>query len=246
MSTESSASPLTKAQGGAKGKLGRPQKEPITQALIAPTQSTAHSSKPARQQRVPKKYLDAATTNDIDKAMEMKVAASASTDPKPSKPSPAAKVTPTKATDTHRVDNIAHPSTSTAGKFLPFAEAVSFAQGLQLKGVKEWVEWRKSSARPATIPTNPHQIYKYEGWQGYKHWLGSTKGSTTSKASSTPIVTSVEGHFQMFLSYEKAQSYARTLFLETDLEWAAWSSSSLRPANIPPNPELVYVVLCDA
>ena len=58
--------------------------------------------------------------------------------------------------------------------FLPFLEAVAYAQSLNLKGLRDWKKWcTNSGSRPANIPSNPDKAYKYKGWQGYGHWLGS-------------------------------------------------------------------------
>ena len=58
-------------------------------------------------------------------------------------------------------------------QFLPFKKALLYARSLKLKGSTEWWAWRKSGARPANIPTNPHTTYKHGGWQGIRHWLGT-------------------------------------------------------------------------
>ena len=63
--------------------------------------------------------------------------------------------------------------TSAPKSFLPFEEALEFARSLNLKGCKEWWEWRSSGARPANIPSEPRNTYRYKGWQGYGHWLGT-------------------------------------------------------------------------
>ena len=33
--------------------------------------------------------------------------------------------------------------------------------------------WFKSGARPVHIPATPPRAYTYDGWQGYRHWLGA-------------------------------------------------------------------------
>ena len=58
-------------------------------------------------------------------------------------------------------------------QFLPFEEALLFARALKLKTQREWHAWCKSGARPATLPAHPEISYDREGWQGYRHWLGS-------------------------------------------------------------------------
>ena len=58
-------------------------------------------------------------------------------------------------------------------QFLPFKKALLYAQSLNLKSEKEWRAWRKSEVREANMPSNPHRTYRHEGWQGYRHWLGT-------------------------------------------------------------------------
>jgi hypothetical protein len=98
------------------------------------------------------------------------------------------------------------PSVTTASaaraksKFLPFKKALLRARSLKLKSEKEWKVWRKTSARPANIPSNPQRTYKHEGWQGYGHWLGT--GNVAHKD-------------QQFLPFKKALLRARSLKLKS-------------------------------
>ena len=57
-------------------------------------------------------------------------------------------------------------------EFLPFVEARSFVRKIGLLTRKEWREWRKSDARPATIPSNPNLVYRQQ-WLGSADWLGT-------------------------------------------------------------------------
>ena len=59
--------------------------------------------------------------------------------------------------------------------FRPFGKSLLYARSLKLKGQIEWRAWAKSGGRPSDIPSNPNQIYKHDGWQGYEHWLGTCK-----------------------------------------------------------------------
>ena len=110
-------------------------------------------------------------------------------------------------------------------KFLPFKHALLYARSLKLKTLKEWEAWRKTSARPANMPSNPNQTYRHEGWQGYGHWLGTGN---------------LVGGKQEYLPFKKALLYARSLKLKSMQEWEAWRKTSARPANIPSTPERTY------
>ena len=108
---------------------------------------------------------------------------------------------------------------------MPFKEALVFARALKLKTQKEWQGWSKSGTRPAYIPSTPDQHYKRDGWQGYRHWLGT--GTVAHKD-------------RQFLQFKKAMLYARSLKLKTRKEWDAWSKSGARPANMPSTPNAAY------
>ena len=109
--------------------------------------------------------------------------------------------------------------------FLPFTKALQYARSLKLKRQKEWTEWCKIGKRPANIPTNPGQVYKHDGWQGYGHWLGTGN--------------QVGGKLDV-LPFKKALLYARSLKLKSNKEWRDWSKIGERPVNIPCCPEKVY------
>ena len=45
-----------------------------------------------------------------------------------------------------------------------------------LESVEQWWEWCREGHRLDTIPRNPDQTYKREGWQSWPDWLGYGKG----------------------------------------------------------------------
>ena len=110
--------------------------------------------------------------------------------------------------------------------FLPFKKALAYARSLKLKGLKEWEDWATTGVRPANIPSSPHRSYQLDGWQGYGHWLGT--GNL------------VGGRKLAFLPFKKALLYARTLKLKGMKEWADWSKTGVRPANMPSAPDKYY------
>ena len=65
---------------------------------------------------------------------------------------------------------------------------------------------------------------KYDGWQGWGHWLSTGNVNTKS-----------------FLPFGEALLMARSLRLVSEKEWRAWSKSGVRPANVPSRPDQVYV-----
>ena len=59
-----------------------------------------------------------------------------------------------------------------AGEWRGFEEARDFARRLGLKSKDKWREWSKSGERPLDIPSEPHRVYKDEGWNGWGDFLG--------------------------------------------------------------------------
>ena len=83
-----------------------------------------------------------------------------------------------------------------ASKFAPFAQALTFAQSLNLANQKEWKVWRKEGMCPPNVPSHPERTYKDGGWQGWGHWLGA--GNQSSKAKT-----------EQFLPFDQALRAAR-------------------------------------
>ena len=112
-----------------------------------------------------------------------------------------------------------------AQQFLPFKKALLYVRSLKLTTVPEWELWRKSDARPANVPSNPHQFYAHNGWHGYGHWLGTAN---------------LTGGHPECLPFKKALVYARSLKLTTMTEWEVWRKSGARPTCMPSDPHHTY------
>ena len=102
--------------------------------------------------------------------------------------------------------------------FLPFEQAVMFAQSLGLKSKRGWEMWRKNARgeRPSNIPANPLQTYKNEGWQGWGHWLGTGTESY---------------HLRQYLPFDDAVKYVRGLKLKGQRAWEKWCRQGSRPVK---------------
>jgi len=111
---------------------------------------------------------------------------------------------------------------------LPFEGALVVVRSLGLASVKEWRQWCKEGRRPPNVPSHPDATYKDGGWQGWGHWLGT--GTQSSKAKRA-----------QFLPFDEALRVARCLRLNCEKEWRLWCKSGARPANVPTNPDKVYV-----
>ena len=112
-----------------------------------------------------------------------------------------------------------------AGRFLPFGEALAFVRSLRLKNKAEWYAWKRTGARPPNIPSGPETVYKHAGWQGCGHWLGTGAVASANK---------------VFLPFEEALLFVRSLRLKCRAEWEAWKRTGARPANVPGNPDKTY------
>ena len=109
--------------------------------------------------------------------------------------------------------------------FLPFEKARAYMRKLGLKNTDDYKEWLKSGKRPKTIPHEPHNIYKYTGWNGISDWLGTGNIQNQKKPN---------------LSYEHAKAYVQTIGIKTWQEYVNWSKSGERPVNVPAAPDKAY------
>lgn len=108
-----------------------------------------------------------------------------------------------------------------------FKAARNFCRSKNLKSQREWREFTKSSRFPSDIPKNPEKVYLDQGWLGLPNFLGYEALSGKQKS-------------KMFLPFEEARNYARSLKLEKRSEWKEFASSDKRPGNIPAKPEKTY------
>jgi len=104
-----------------------------------------------------------------------------------------------------------------------FEEAREFAQSLNLKGTKEWVEYKKSGNKPDDIPATPSHVYKDKGWKGMGDFLG------------TENIYKKE-----YRSFEEAREFAQSLNLKSGNEWFGYARSKKRPNDIPINANKIY------
>ena len=106
-------------------------------------------------------------------------------------------------------------------KYLSYEKAREYVRTLNIKGQKEWMEYVKTSKKPANIPSAPHQ--HYDEWKGFADWLGTKRIRPTS-----------------FLSFEEAREYVRTLNIKGVNEWEVFVKSGKKPSGIPTSPEVTY------
>lgn len=63
--------------------------------------------------------------------------------------------------------------------FKEFNDALAYVRALSIKSRKEWCLWIKGELegvvrKPDDIPAHPDGVYKISGWQGWRHWLGTS------------------------------------------------------------------------
>lgn len=119
-----------------------------------------------------------------------------------------------------------HTASNYVREYRSFEECREFVCALFLKGVREWHVYAKSGTRPNDIPSNPSLLYKGKGWIDWGDFLGVNIKSRNSK---------------IFMGFDEARSFVRSLKLKNHKEWISWCKSNKRPRNIPKNPHLVYV-----
>jgi superfamily II DNA or RNA helicase len=109
--------------------------------------------------------------------------------------------------------------------YLSFKEARKFAVSLKLHSGAEWRAFTKSEKLPKDIPANPNQTYKDAGWAGMGDWLGTG---------------TVAPRLKQYRPFKKARVFARSLKLNNNAEWRAFTKSEKLPKDIPANPNQTY------
>ena len=108
-----------------------------------------------------------------------------------------------------------------------FDAAVMFARSLGLSTRDEWGAWSTCAARPADIPTHPHEAYAGGGWRGFEHWLGTDAGVVAKPDAG-------------FLPFDEVLPLVRGLNLKSQKEYRAWLNDTGRPSSMPAAPERTY------
>jgi len=103
-----------------------------------------------------------------------------------------------------------------------YKEAIKVARKLNLKSVKEWRDFTKSSRFPLKMPVNPDQAYKNRGFISFPDFLGFNIGFS--------------GH--NFLEFNDAIKLVRKLNLRNQAEWKEYCK--VKPDNIPSHPHIKY------
>jgi superfamily II DNA or RNA helicase len=105
--------------------------------------------------------------------------------------------------------------------WMPFEEAREHIRSLSLNNQDEFFKKRKSKEIISSIPSNPGEIYKNNGWISYPDFLG------------------YEGLFRKLLDYEPAKKIVHSFNIKGMNDWRLMDKSKL-PSNIPKRPASYY------
>jgi superfamily II DNA or RNA helicase len=106
-----------------------------------------------------------------------------------------------------------------------FDDAKRYLKGLKLKSRQKWTDYYRNNEKPKDMPAGLEKIYSgHKNWKGIGDFLGNDFIATNKRK---------------FLSFVDAKEYINELKLEKKEDWKNFSKS-LRPENIPSNPNLVY------
>jgi len=116
------------------------------------------------------------------------------------------------------------------GRSIPFEEARKYARSLGLKLQSEWLEFARGKRpdigkKPKGIPIYPRDTYRRYGWISWADWLGFPENR--------------------WRPFEAARDYARSLNLESRMEWVKFTRGQRpdigqKPFDIPATPLAIY------
>ena len=104
-------------------------------------------------------------------------------------------------------------------KFATYHEAQKWAQEQKITSSNQWTNKKD---RPSHIPSLPEVQYKSQ-WKGWASFLGLEKTIPKKK--------------KIFLSYKKAQQWAKEHDIATVAQWYAYSN---KPKSLPYHPDRTY------
>ena len=110
-------------------------------------------------------------------------------------------------------------------QYRSFEEARTYAQGLKLKSVPDWLRFTKSGDLPKDIPATPDRTYKNKGWISWGDWLGTG---------------TIAPFLRNYLSYEEAKAIVHKLNLKSGADWKKYTQTGNLPENIPSAPNIAY------
>jgi superfamily II DNA or RNA helicase len=120
-------------------------------------------------------------------------------------------------------------------QYRPYEAAERFVRALKLASVSEWRQYCKDGLTgrpplPSDIPRNAYNTYRGRGWSSWGSWLGSDV---------------VAPQKRVYMSFTKAQRFARSLGLTSKKQWKDYCAEELvdkppLPSGMPRYPNHVY------
>jgi hypothetical protein len=114
-------------------------------------------------------------------------------------------------------------------KFKTFEEAREFVRSMNFESSLEWRIFSKSGQKPKDIPSNPHVIYRENGWISWSDFLNTSSKRIRTKSADSNIK-----------SFEEAKKIVQSLNIKNSIEWQRICKSGQKPDGIPSNPGMYY------
>ena len=106
--------------------------------------------------------------------------------------------------------------------FLSYEEAKAIVSKLKIIKISSFITWLQSIDKPRKMPSNPKEYYAGKGWISWADFLGTNVGA------------------HVFIPFEEARSFARSLNLKSNEDWNAFTYSHKFPINIPKSAPAYY------
>lgn len=115
--------------------------------------------------------------------------------------------------------------------YMNYKEAKSFVNNLNLKSSSEFRKYCKGEyenlpKKPDSLPVAVGEIYKNDGWSGFKDFLGYKEPKKSNKKN--------------FKSYQEAKIFISKYKIKTNDEWRIFCKNDNFPKSIPKSPDKVY------
>ena len=113
-------------------------------------------------------------------------------------------------------------------KYIPYEEAKSYVQTLNLKGEIDWNTFVSQGDMTFNVAPNPNVFYRDKGWISWSDWLG---------IEGAPSILERD---KKYISFEDAHAFVLALKLKSIKDWRDYVDSKEFPYNIPSDPDKYY------
>jgi superfamily II DNA or RNA helicase len=108
-------------------------------------------------------------------------------------------------------------------KIRNFIEAREFVRNKKINNSREFKKYCKSGDKPEDIPSTPNGVYKDNGWNGWKDFLGNTEVKESK-----------------YIPYKEANIIVKKLGLVKNQQWRQYCKSGAKLDSIPNAPNYTY------